>query len=640
MRLFNRIWDSGQLPAVWKQAIIVPILKPGKNPSDPSSYRPIALTSHLGKIMERIVTERLTYFLESKALLSPYQSGFRKGRNTMDSVLCLESDIKKAQACKEVVVAVFFDIEKAYDMLWKEGLLIKLKTLGIGGRVYNWIMSFLLDRKIQVRVGAEYSNVYSVENGTPQGSVCSPLLFNIMINDIFSQVEQNVGKSLYADDGALWLRGRNVAYVNKKMQSVISIVETWANKWGFKLSVAKTQVICFSKRHKVAPITLKLYGHTLEQVKVIRFLGMWFEEKLTWHAHIEKVKGKCKKVINVLRCLTGQEWGASRVTLRGIYWALMRAVLDYGCIAFMAAAESNLKMLDVMQAQALRICCGAFKTSPVAAIQVEMGEMPLRLRRVKLMLAYWVNLKGHSEQHPTKSVLNDCWEHESMSWSFGWIGDAKAKNIGLQDLQYSPTVVIPPVPPWLFPWPRVDLGVQKELKNKSKFTPVFESVQMYCEQHYPDSVFIYTDGSKDPESGCTGSAVYIPACKESIKKRLTNNVSVYTTELVAILLALQWLEEKEISNVVIASDSFSALESIKSGRSACRMDLLNEVFMFLSQLGNRGTLIYFLWVPAHVGVVGNEQADILAKQTLSSKEIDIHITLSRSEVKPIIRTYM
>ena len=102
-----------QIPSVWKQAIIVPVPKPGKDPSDPSSYRPIASTSHLCKITERIVTERLTYFLESKAILSPCQSGFRKGRSTIDSVLCLESDIRKAQTNKEVVVDVFFDVEKA-----------------------------------------------------------------------------------------------------------------------------------------------------------------------------------------------------------------------------------------------------------------------------------------------------------------------------------------------------------------------------------------------------------------------------------------------------------------------------------------------------------------------------------------------
>ena len=95
----------------------------------------------------------------------------------MDSVLCLESEIRKAQANKEMVVAVCFDVEKAYDMLWKEGLLNKLEKLGIGGKMFHWVSGFLLGRQLQVRVGVAHSK--TVENGTPQGSVCSPILFNM-----------------------------------------------------------------------------------------------------------------------------------------------------------------------------------------------------------------------------------------------------------------------------------------------------------------------------------------------------------------------------------------------------------------------------------------------------------------------------
>lgn len=134
----------------------------------------------------------------------------------MDSILCLESEVRKAQIDKESVVAVFFDVEKAYDMLWKEGLLIKLEKLGIGGKMFNWVAGFLLGRQIQLRVGVEHSKMYTVENGTLQGSVCSTVLFNLMINDVFEGVESTVGKSLYADDGALWVRGRNLEYLKKK----------------------------------------------------------------------------------------------------------------------------------------------------------------------------------------------------------------------------------------------------------------------------------------------------------------------------------------------------------------------------------------------------------------------------------------
>lgn len=94
----------------------------------------------------------------------------------MDAVLSLEADIRKAQTNKELLLGVLCDIEKAYDMFWKEGLLIKLKCMGIGGKI-NWIMDFLLQRTIQVRVGVEYSKTCTIDNGTPQGSLCSPIFF-------------------------------------------------------------------------------------------------------------------------------------------------------------------------------------------------------------------------------------------------------------------------------------------------------------------------------------------------------------------------------------------------------------------------------------------------------------------------------
>lgn len=104
-------------------------------------------------------------------------------------------------------------------------ILIKLSKLGINGKMYNWVLDFLDRRTIEVKVGTEYLNRYTVENGIPQGSVCSPILFNIMIIDIFDPVEGNIDKSLYADDGALWIRGRNIEYLRKKMQNAIWKIE-------------------------------------------------------------------------------------------------------------------------------------------------------------------------------------------------------------------------------------------------------------------------------------------------------------------------------------------------------------------------------------------------------------------------------
>lgn len=100
--------------------------------------------------------------------------------------------------------------------------------------MYNWVLDFLFGRAIEERVGVEYSGRHTVDNGTPQSIVCSTILFNIMINDIFEWIDQKIGKSLYTDDGALCIRGQNLEYLRNKMQTAVRKVEEWANKWGFK----------------------------------------------------------------------------------------------------------------------------------------------------------------------------------------------------------------------------------------------------------------------------------------------------------------------------------------------------------------------------------------------------------------------
>ena len=239
LALINNVWKEGRLPLAWKQAVVVPILKPGKEAENPGSYRPIALTVVICKIMERMVTDRLVYKLEKEGWFTLIQSGFRRGRNAMDSVISLDSDVKKAMVNKEGVVAVFLDIEKAYDMLWKEGLIIKLYDAGVRGRMLNWIQDFLKNRVIQVRVGEAMSNGTYIENGTPQGSVISPVLFNVMVNDIFKDIGSGFGFALFADDGTVWKRGRNIKHITEKIQEALNKIMEWGSRWGFKISTGK-----------------------------------------------------------------------------------------------------------------------------------------------------------------------------------------------------------------------------------------------------------------------------------------------------------------------------------------------------------------------------------------------------------------
>ncbi len=239
----------------------------------------------------------------------------------MDSIVSLEDEIRKAFVNKESVIAVFFlYIEKTYDMLWKEGLLIKLENLSIKGRMYNWIKEFLIGRSIRVKVGDDISSSSGIiDNGTPQGSVISPLLFIIMINYVFSRIHSSLGKSLFADDGALWFKGKNIDYNISKMKCALNEVEKWSRENGFKFSVEKTKIILFTNMKRKVDIKLKLYKQDLERVYSVRFLGAWFDSRLTWREHIGKMVGRCKRVVNVMRGISGQEWGADRLALKAIY---------------------------------------------------------------------------------------------------------------------------------------------------------------------------------------------------------------------------------------------------------------------------------------------------------------------------------
>ncbi len=131
---------------------------------------------------------------------------------------------------------------------------------------------------------------------------------------------------------------------------------------------------------------------------------------------------------------------------------------------------------------------------------------------------------------------------------------------------------------------------------------------------YRDYIQIYTDGSKDPESGRTGSAIFIVNQGGEESKRITNDLNVCTVELYAIMMALEWIrKEDKISKVLIGSDSLSALYSLRTGMSNSRQHLLYEILATYTRVKEKCNEIQLIWTPAHIGILGNERVDKLAK---------------------------
>jgi hypothetical protein len=162
LEVYNGIWRTGVFPTAWTEATVIPILKPGKDPNDPGSYRPISLTSCMCKVMEKIVNKRLQYIIETRKLLPETQFGFKRNRSTTDVLLTLENSIMEAIRKKEYTAVLSLDISKPYDTCWRFGILRKLKQWKIDGLMLKFISNFTSYRKLKVAVGNHHSTLNSI----------------------------------------------------------------------------------------------------------------------------------------------------------------------------------------------------------------------------------------------------------------------------------------------------------------------------------------------------------------------------------------------------------------------------------------------------------------------------------------------
>ena len=172
-----------------------------------------------------MVKKRLQFFLGKHDILSPIQNGFRKGRCTIDNIIHLETDIQKNLETSVKTLAVFIDLEKAFDSLWTKGLLVKLSNLGLKGHILLYLHNLLSRRTFQVRIGRQISCTMNINNGLPQGSTLSPILFNVMLHDI--PVSPAVHNLLYADDCVIWKSGNDLRESSKHIQDYLNVLNEW-----------------------------------------------------------------------------------------------------------------------------------------------------------------------------------------------------------------------------------------------------------------------------------------------------------------------------------------------------------------------------------------------------------------------------
>ena len=572
------------------------------------------------------------WHLERYGLLSSVQFGFRKDRSTLDPLLRLSSHIQHGFSNRCQTIGVFFDLEKAYDTTWKYGIIKRFHEMGIRGKMLNFIHSFLSDRYIKVRVGNILSNPYELEEGVPQGSVLSVTCFAVAINSIVNSVSPPVKSSLFVDDLAIYVTSYDAVAACNFLQKSINEISKWADENGFRFSPSKTVAVRFTRstRKETVP-NLKLKDDLIPYEKEVKFLGMTFDCKLTWRSHIEALKIKVKKSLNILKVISSFEWGADKQSLIRLYDALCRSKLEYGCQIYSSACKTLLNELDVVHHAGLRICSGAFKTSPVESLYVDTEELPLDLRREELSIRYELKLKGTPE-NPASSLSKqgDPRKFESVRASKPFhirlnssVNDPSIKNQRIREICCSK------IPPWQVPEPSV---CKKSIIKKSKSDEEIKTCFLEHDQIHSNSMKIYTDGSKTSDG--VGCAVIYKDC--SHVGRLANNASIFTAELTALCKSLEIINSLQDLNYTIYCDSYSALMAIKQYNP--RHPILQRIQYWLYKL-SKSKNIHFCWVPAHVGILGNEIADEEAKAATTRNEVIFnHVPVS--DMKRVVRSYV
>ena len=351
LRFYQKCWDTGTIPKAWKEALVVAIAKEGKPQQLPTSYRPITLTPHLGKVYERLIKNRLEHFLEKHDILPLCQAGFRRGRSCMEHVVRLTEHVKKTLVVHDTTVATFFDIKHAFDTVWHEKLLDKLRTIGVSGRMYQFIQAFLDFRQMAVKVGEAVSRTHTLDMGMPQGSAIAPTLFCIMLHDIETVSRPGFQLALFADDIALHAdyRGRSKGYIDswlKLYQGCVDDIQEYMEANGFSLSMEKTALMVFtrqaSSRHYYY---LQLHDTVITPSTEVKFLGVTLNQNLTWGTHISSLRTKVWRGVALVKALVGMTWATPK-SLVHLTGALVRSRLTYGHEAFFTAPRSEMLKLE------------------------------------------------------------------------------------------------------------------------------------------------------------------------------------------------------------------------------------------------------------------------------------------------------
>ena len=286
---------------------------------------------------------------------------------------------------RQCTAGIFLDVKAAFDAVWKNGLKYKIKKAGLSKQLENLLFSFLDDRTLRVYENGIWSESVTLEAGTPQGSILSPILYLIYMNDATDELDANqASASQYADDIGSWSTKTSVREAIQSIQESLNCLERWCHRWFVTLNPGKSQLVVFTKcfRHKAEmeenTFSVRLFGQDVPLSSEAVFLGVTFDQRMTWEPQFRKLATRAYKRLNLIRRIRSLAKEPNPNILAQLYQSLIVPIFEYSSICIINAAEVHLEKLQLIQNMALRAIMSCPRYISIRDLHDCTGFVPLK----------------------------------------------------------------------------------------------------------------------------------------------------------------------------------------------------------------------------------------------------------------------
>jgi len=408
-RLFSKILERNVTPKEWNIGIIVPIHKKGDH-KDLNNYRGITLTSCISKIFNRIIANEIAEFLEKNNTLTEVQGGFRKDRRCEDHIFTLKSIAASRLSEGRETYMAFLDFSKAFDTVWRDGLLFSAWNIGIRGMVWNLIDNLYKNVQAMVKFGNFTTDSFEIDEGVKQGCVLSPILFCIYMHQFTKLLAEHklginvcnvrIGSLFWADDIVL------IANNEYELQQMLDLAASFAENWKLSFNHNKSNVLIIGKRTNKDRLW-HLGNNVITEVDKYKYLGVYIDRNLTDHYHIEEVVKKGYRMIGYIKSIIDGQDDFNRVYYGDLLWKnLGLPTINYASSVWMPSNVKDRAKLETVQNMMARSILKAQRNTPIECLLGDLGWQPIAVIQDKLRVKYWDRLRAMALYRWPKLLFN------------------------------------------------------------------------------------------------------------------------------------------------------------------------------------------------------------------------------------------